>query len=396
LTGYDFDVVVIGAGIHGAGVAQAAAAAGYQVALLEKEAIAHGTSSRSSKLIHGGLRYLETAHLGLVRESLRERELLLRLAPALVRLVPFYIPVYKDTSRRSWQIRSGLGLYALLTGFTPHALFTTVTPDQWTDLDGLARNGLRHVFRYWDAQTDDAALTRAVVRSAQDLGAVILCPADLQLAEHLGNGFNLRYAGSGVEERLRCRTLINTAGPWVNEVLNHVVPPVKTAAVELVQGTHIQVRGEVRKGVYYVEASDKRGVLIMPRLGHTLVGTTEHPFQGDPADVRPLDHEIAYLVATLTRYFPQLDATLLDSFAGLRVLPTGADTAFTRSRETMIVCDDETRPQLVSVYGGKLTAYRATAAKVVFRLRPTLGSRKPLADTSRLPLTPSPEPGVGA
>ena len=138
-----YDVVIIGAGIHGAGVAQAAAAHGHSVLLLEQHAPAFGTSSRSSKLIHGGLRYLESGQLALVRECLRERELLSRLAPDLVRLVPFYIPVYRHTTRRPWQIRGGLSMYALLGGLGEHVRFTRVPRDQWTELDGLATRELQ-------------------------------------------------------------------------------------------------------------------------------------------------------------------------------------------------------------------------------------------------------------
>ena len=157
------DIVVIGGGIHGAGVVQAAAAAGYRTLLLEKEGLAHGTSSRSSKLIHGGLRYLETLQFSLVQESLGERAILLRIAPHLVRLIPFYVPVYRGTLRRPWQIRIGLSLYALLGGLRKESLFRSVPKDQWTDLDGLDPSGLQSIFQYWDAQTDDAELTRGVV-----------------------------------------------------------------------------------------------------------------------------------------------------------------------------------------------------------------------------------------
>jgi glycerol-3-phosphate dehydrogenase len=173
----NYDVVVIGAGINGAGVAQAAVAAGYSVLILEKSAIAQGTSSRSSKLIHGGLRYLETAQFRLVRESLRERTLLLSNAPDLVQLKPFYIPVYRTTRRRPWQLRVGLSLYALLAGPERSAIFTTVPSSRWDRLDGLSTRDLQTVFSYNDAQTDDHALTKAVLDSAVNMGAEVAVPA---------------------------------------------------------------------------------------------------------------------------------------------------------------------------------------------------------------------------
>ncbi|HKQ30418.1 MAG TPA: FAD-dependent oxidoreductase, partial [Burkholderiales bacterium] len=148
-----YDIVVIGGGIHGAGVAQAAAAAGYSVLALEKTALAAGTSSRSSKLIHGGLRYLESGRLRMVRESLHERAVLLRIAPELVRLVPFYLPIYPDTRRRPWQIAAGLSLYALLGGLARDNRFVRVPRAEWDDLEGLDMHRLQCVFRYYDGQT---------------------------------------------------------------------------------------------------------------------------------------------------------------------------------------------------------------------------------------------------
>ena len=154
----EFDLVVIGGGIQGAGVLQAAAAAGWRAALVEERALASGTSSRSSKLIHGGLRYLESRQFALVRESLAERRTLLAIAPGLVQLVPFHIPVYQRTQRRPWQIRAGLSLYALLGDLEPSVRFEKLPRRAWEALDGLATDGLQAVFRYQDGQTDDAAL----------------------------------------------------------------------------------------------------------------------------------------------------------------------------------------------------------------------------------------------
>src|ERR1700736_645983 len=161
----EYDVIVVGGGIHGAGVLQAAAAAGYSGLLIEKRALASGTSSRSSKLIHGGLRYLESGQFTLVRESLRERAIHLRIAGDLVELKPFFIPVYRDTRRRPWQLKLGLWVCALLGGFDASTRFGAVPKREWSSLDGLETQGLEAVIRYHDAQTDDASLARAVVQS---------------------------------------------------------------------------------------------------------------------------------------------------------------------------------------------------------------------------------------
>jgi glycerol-3-phosphate dehydrogenase len=381
------EVVVVGGGIHGAGVAQAVAAAGHEVLLLEKDEVAHGTSSRSSKLIHGGLRYLETAQFGLVHESLRERGILLRIAPGLVHLVPFHVPVYRETSRRPWQIRIGLGLYALLGGLRADARFERVPRARWPALDGLRTDGLQSVFRYHDAQTDDAGLTRAVVRSARELGVRVLCPARFVSARREPAGYRVVYEHDGAEHATSCLVLVNAAGPWANGILGAVTPRPPSRAVDLVQGTHIIVGGTMREGVYYAEAPrDRRAVFIMPWGEATLVGTTETRFEGDPDAVRPLPAEIDYLRETLRHYFPAHPGEVVDAFAGLRVLPRGPTPAFSRPRALSLWPDDRREPRLVTLYGGKLTAYRSSAVKVVAMLRRVLPARTAIADTASLRL----------
>lgn len=370
------DVVIVGAGIQGAGAAQAVAAAGYSVVLLEQTGIASGTSSRSSKLIHGGLRYLESGQLGLVRACLRERTLLLRNAPDLVRLTPHYIPVYRETHRRPWLLRLGLSLYALLGGLHPAVRFNAVPRADWPSLDGLRQDGLQAVFRYFDAQTDDAELTRAVLHSAEGLGATLLLPATVLGAVATEQGVRVRYRDASGEHDLRCAALVNAAGPWVNQVLSVVEPQAHALDIDWVAGTHIVLPRRLTQGVYYAEAPrDGRAVFIMPwRDGQTLVGTTERDYQGDPAAVAPTQAEIDYLLDTVRHYFPafaQLEPCA--AFAGLRVLPRAEGKAFGRPRDTRLHVTHHQR--VVSIYGGKLTAYRATAEKLVGLLRSVLPAR---------------------
>ena len=384
-----YDVVVIGAGIHGAGAAQAAAAAGYRTLVLEQTAVASATSRHSSKLIHGGLRYLESMQLRLVRASLRERGLLLRLAPDLVRLVPFHIPVYSQTSRRPWKLRAGLALYAILGNFAPACRFGTLAPSRWSDLDGLTTDGLQAVFRYFDAQTDDAALTRAVMRSAQGLGAELACPARFISAERHAAGYEVHYTTAERDITCNAHAVVNAAGPWAGQVSRHFMPALPVQDVQLVQGTHIVLAGRLTQGIYYLEAPwDRRAVFAMPWYDRTLVGTTETVFTGDPAGVAPLPAEITYLQKTLAHYFPTRTLTVTESFAGLRVLPTGDGAAFHRPRETRLVADNEHLPRAITIYGGKLTGYRDTAEKALDRLRAHLPGRRRMGDTTELPLTP--------
>ena len=385
----DFDVAVVGGGIHGAGVAQAAAAAGYSVVLLEQTALAAGTSSRSSKLVHGGLRYLETADFALVHGSLREREILLRIAPDLVRRQQFFIPVYRDSSRSRWWIAAGLALYALLVGpKRADARFHVVPRSGWGELDGLSTDGLKGVFRYTDAQTDDAALTRAVMRSAEELGATLLCPARVHAGRLLEDGVELEYEDAGEHQRLMARVVVNAAGPWSARLAACFDPSLPMVPVENVQGAHLELPGRIERGCYYLEVpEDRRAVFVMPWRGdRTLLGTTENPYQGDPAKVTVLDKEKHYLLAAYHRYFPRRSDEILDAWAGLRVLPAGHERTFGRSRETQLPVDRPGRPRAVSILGGKLTAYRATGDKVMDILKPSLPQRKRKADTRTLTL----------
>lgn len=391
-----YDLVIIGGGIHGAGIAQAAAARGLSVLVLEQSGIASGTSSRSSKLIHGGLRYLESGQFSLVRECLRERALLLELAPQLVKLQPFYIPVYRDTTRRPWLLHAGLSLYALLGGLQPAVLFRRVPSGLWQNLDGLDPTHLQAVFQYSDAQTDDAALTRAVMCSAQQMGAQLKMPATFTGARLGQNGERdsiIEYRHNGQIETCAATVLVNAAGPWVQQVLGRITPAPARLGIDLVQGTHLVVPGTLTQGIYYVEAEDKRAVFVMPWQGNTLVGTTESAYHGDPADVRPLPQEQAYLLRTLARYFPQYRSgqPVLATMVGLRVLPASGDggsalSVNARSRETVLHPDRQDHPRLLTVYGGKLTTYRLTAERVMTRLAGVLPVRKVVADTRHLKL----------
>ena len=390
-----YDLVVIGGGIHGVGVAQAAAAQGYTVLLLEKTALAAGTSSRSSKLIHGGLRYLESAQFSLVRECLRERALLLKLAPELVRLRPFYLPIYRNTQRRPWKVRMGLAIYDMLAGDRKVSKFSTLPSHHWDRLDGLITDDLETVFCYPDAQTDDAELTRAVMQSALELGAELRVPATLLRVECHKQGATVHFQMEQQSHQCECLAVVNAAGPWVNEVLKNIAPTPRRIEIDLVAGTHILIPEPTTQGIYYVEAPrDHRAVFVMPWRRKTLVGTTETVYHGDPAQVRPLKSEIEYLWETFTHYFPayrQVPQNILAMFAGLRVLPAKGGSPFGRSRETILHPDQPGKPRVVTIYGGKLTAYRATAAAVMARLRPSLPSRKSVADTDTLPLQPAPQ-----
>ena len=371
------------------GVAQAAAAAGYDVMVLERDALAAGTSSRSSKLIHGGLRYLESGQFALVRESLRERELLLRLAPSLVKRQKFYIPVYPETSRRPWLMRVGLGLYWLFAGMGSEVRFQTVPKAAWQDLDGLNTDGLQNVFQYWDAQTDDACLTQAVMQSAISLGARLECGAEFEQAVIHENFCDVSYSAGGQAKSCKATVVVNAAGAWAHRMGDRFEPHLTQMSFDNVQGAHLELQGEIERGCYYVEApGDRRAVFVMPwHNGRTLLGTTEHQYTGDPARVRALPEERDYLLDVYQHYFPGRSIEVLAEWAGLRVLPSAKGGAFNRSRETQLPVDNAERPRVISIIGGKLTVYRATAQQVMQVLKKSLPAVTPRADTSELPLS---------
>jgi len=370
----DADVLVIGAGINGAAVARELARAGRRVIVAERSAPAAGTSGRSSKLIHGGLRYLEHGDFALVRESLAARRALLRDAPHLVRRTPFHIPVYADSRRGAWKLRAGLALYALCAGLGRADRFESLPREAWPLADGLEPRGLRAVLRYHDAQTDDAALTRWVLDDALAHGATLRCPWEVTVIALEPDGVRISGAGSAGPATLSVRCVVNAAGPWVARVAARVAPSLPPLAVDLVKGSHIELAPRPLAGVYYLESPDDgRPLFVMPWQGRVLVGTTEVPCDDARLDgPRPSAAEIAYLQRAVARRFPawSRDGGLepVAAWAGIRVLPRAAGALNARSRELALAVDREQRPRFVSLLGGKLTTHAATATRVVERL----------------------------
>ncbi len=381
----DYDLIIAGAGIQGAGVAQAGAACGWRVLVVEKHAEAGlETSSNSSKLIHGGLRYLETGQIALVRECLRERQLLLRNAPELVRLSLFYLPVYRHSTRAAWKIGLGLTLYDLLSGKQGQSSFKVPKRD-WSQLP-VRQQDLVAVFAYFDGQTDDRALTQAVLRSAMSLGAEVRLQTSVtevrggsSLQVHLSQG-----------EPVTARAFVNAAGASANQLAARVegAPLMK---FDWVQGIHVLLDVPAFSGCFYLEApADGRAVFVLPWRGKTLVGTTERVL---PSPVAEVSHaEVDYLLQVFNHYFSDQAcsrANIVQTFAGIRVLPKTAKDANRRSRETVFAEQRLGEGVYLAICGGKLTSYRATAAKVVARLERFLGTAgSGRIDTTTLTLEP--------
>jgi len=383
----DYDLLIIGGGIHGAACAQAASAKGYSVLLLEQfEKPGLATSSKSSKLIHGGLRYLETGQFKLVYECLQERKYLLHNAPHLVKLVPFYIPVFKNSLRSSLIIRAGLSIYSLFS----KKPFKTISRKKWHQLDGLNTNDLVTVFQYYDAQTDDQQLTEAVMNSAQEMGAIVYTNTVFDKAECQQNYCTAHFTRDNKQQIITSRLIINTSGPWVNHVLEKITPEQSHIDIDLVLGSHIIINKKPAQGIYYLESPhDQRAVFVMPWQDKTMIGTTETDFTDSLDHIEAPKPDIEYLLSTYNHYFnPRAsEQDITDSFAGLRVLPKASTSAFARPRDTIIHYDKTDTPRVFSLYGGKLTANRATAHHLMKIIQPFLPQPTQDIDTRFISLT---------
>lgn len=389
----NYDVAIIGGGIHGVGVAQAAAVRGYKAILFEQHKnLAEGTSSRSSKLIHGGLRYLEQFEFSLVHECLAERKYLLRNAPLLVKLKPVYIPIYKNSKRPPWMVRLGLSLYAILGGLSADTRFKKLEKRQWNQLYGIKQEELLAVFQYFEAQTDDQLLTKSVMQSAKEYGAELKLNSKVEEIYLNKQHCEVTYTNSkNQSKQINSKTVVNAAGPWANDVLMNVKPLQNTISVDLVQGTHIILPIELGNEIFYLESPiDQRPMFVLPWYKDTMIGTTESIFEDIPGLTSPHENEVSYLLDSFYYYFPGFKKNNLKikrKFSGLRVLPKSNKRANQRSRETIFLRDRKSKPRLLSIFGGKLTAYRATSEQVIAKLNKSLPDNNSSIDTKKLKLS---------
>ena len=392
-----FDLLVIGGGITGAGVARDAALRGLRVALVERDDFASGTSSRSSRLVHGGIRYLEHGQLGLVFESSRERRTLLRIAPHLVRPLAFTWPVYAGARVPRWKLWAAMNLYDVL------ALFRNVGRHRRLDAGAvhakepaLATAGLRGGASYWDAATDDARLTLATVLAARDAGATVVNHASvtsLLRDDGVVRGAVVLDALSGEQVEVRARIVVNATGPW-SDALGRTRDDGNRASVRGSKGVHVSVsRNRVRNtaALTLLHPRDGRVMFVLPAGDFTIVGTTDTYDSVSPDDVRADPADIQYLLDAANHFFP--DARLspgdvISAWAGIRPLAAAAGASASTdpgsaSREHSI---DQPIPGLVRVTGGKLTTYRAMAEEVVDVVERALGRRITRATTAHTPL----------
>jgi glycerol-3-phosphate dehydrogenase len=397
LSDQPFDLLVIGAGINGAGIARDAALRGLRVLLVDKGDIGGGTTSWPTRLIHGGLRYLEHYEVSLVRESLRERERLLRIAPHLVHPLGFLIPIYDRDRRGPRLIRLGMIGYDLLSfdkSLPRHRMFTR--EQALAREAGLAPEGLEGAAFYYDAQNEfPERLAVETALSAHDQGALVMT---YQRAERLVvdggrvTGVELRDERTGERRVARGALAVNVAGPWVDDVLGSLASAPHEKLIGGTKGTHIVVEPfpGAPSTALYVEATDGRPYFIVPWNDLYLIGTTDSRYEGDLDHVEATEDEIAYLLTETDRVIPGAGLRredVLYTYAGVRPLPEmrgGKEGGITRRH---IIHDHAPQVQgLISIVGGKLTTYRELAEQTVDKALRKLGREARKCRTGELPL----------
>jgi D-erythritol 1-phosphate dehydrogenase len=370
------DLLVVGGGINGAGIARDAVGRGLSVALIERDDLAAHTSSQSTKLIHGGLRYLEHYEFRLVGEALAEREVLLKIAPHLIEPLAFVLP-HEPHLRPAWMIRAGLFLYDRLGGRTslPRSFAVGLAGSRWgAGLDARFARG----FVYADARVDDARLVVANAQSARDAGATIRTRTALVSARRDGPLWRVEIERDGIRSEVRARGLVNAGGPWVRDVLTRVDEREVKAQVRHVKGSHIVVpRVHDEEHAYILQNADGRIVFVIPyQQRYTLIGTTDvavdayaHPVIGDD--------EIEYLLALVNGYLaaPVAKADIVWTYSGVRPLyDDGSSDPSAVTRDYVLELDDGGKPgqaPLLSVFGGKITTYRRLAEAALAKLAPS-------------------------
>lgn len=388
-----FDLAVVGGGINGAGIARDAAGRGLSVLLVERDDLASATSSASSKLIHGGLRYLEHYEFRLVGEALAEREVMLRIAPHLVDPLAFVLP-HEPHLRPAWMIRAGLFLYDRLGGrmTLPRSSAVSLDGSRWgAGLQPRFRKG----FVYADARVDDARLVVANAMSAREHGATIRTRTRFAGAVRDAGLWRVAIEGTNGREEIAARAIVNAAGPWVAQVLGATDAPPSGAGVRHVKGSHIVVpRVHDEEHAYILQNSDQRIVFVIPwQERYSLIGTTDVPVD-DWDSPRISDDEIDYLIALANGYLakPIARTDIVWSYSGVRPLyDDGSSNPSAVTRDYVLKVEATEGPPgpgrapVLSIYGGKITTYRRLAEAALADLAPYFPGLKP-AWTANAPL----------
>jgi glycerol-3-phosphate dehydrogenase len=379
-----FDVLVIGGGIVGAGVARDAAQRGLKVALVDRYDFAFGTSSRSSRLLHGGLRYLEQGHIRLVREASREKKILRDIAPNLGEPLGFVFPAYRRNGRPLWQLKIGVKLYDLLCGGKNFGPSRGLSQSETLGLlPGLDPTGLLGAVQYYDALTNDARLVIDTLRSAENNGAAVCNYVRFEKSLRKGAwACSLRDESTGNPLTVYASTIVNATGPWAQEIEHSEVK------LRLSKGIHLVMDGKrLRVTAPLVLAEGSRILFVIPWGERVIIGTTDTDYQGRPEDVAVDPSDVAYVLNAVNTSFPTLrlnESDVIGTWAGVRPLiadPNGAPSDISRAHEI-----HSPEPGWWDVAGGKLTTYRLMAEHTVDQLCGHLGRRGLGCRTAETPL----------
>ena len=368
-----FDLFIIGGGINGAGLARDAAGRGLSVCLADKGEIGGATSSWSTKLIHGGLRYLENYEFKLVRESLKERETIYKIAKPISKPIPFIIP-YVDKIRPAWLIKMGLFLYDNLGGKTIIPKSTTL--DISKKLPNILKKEYKTGFQYFDVQIDDKKLTKLNIKSAKKYKAKVLEYNKVKKAEIDGNEWVIHLQKG---EKIKSKILINASGPWINETLKKNIKIKSKNKIRLVKGSHIITKKLYKKDVAFTfQNTDKRIIFVIPyKKKFSLIGTTEVEVKS-PENKEISKKEIQYLIRSVNNYLEKQISTkdIVDSYSGIRPLIEDFNQASKVTRDYIFDLNIIKKLPLLSIYGGKLTTYRKLAENVLLDLEKFLPKTK--------------------
>ena len=368
-----FDLFIIGGGINGAGLARDAAGRGLSVCLADKGEIGGATSSWSTKLIHGGLRYLENYEFKLVRESLKERETIYKIARPISKPIPFIIP-YVDKIRPAWLIKMGLFLYDNLGGKT--IIPKSNTLDISKKLPNILKKEFKTGFQYFDVQIDDKKLTKLNIKSAKKYKAKVLEYNKVKKAEIDGNEWVIHLQKG---EKIKSKILINASGPWINETLKKNIKIKSKNKIRLVKGSHIITKKLYKKDVAFTfQNTDKRIIFVIPyKKKFSLIGTTEVEVKS-PENKEISKKEIQYLIRSVNNYLEKQISTkdIVDSYSGIRPLIEDFNQASKVTRDYIFDLNIIKKLPLLSIYGGKLTTYRKLAENVLLDLEKFLPKTK--------------------
>ncbi len=365
-----YDIFIIGGGINGAGIARDAAGRGLKVFLAEKNKVGSATSSWSSKLIHGGLRYLENYEFKLVRESLKEREVITKIAPKITKPLPFIIPHTKKL-RSKLLIRIGLFLYDNLGGKTKIPKSSKI--DFNKKFTNILQSHYKVGFQYYDVQVDDKKLVEININDAKKLGATVIENRKVINANRLNEGWEITLDNSEV---VKSKILINAAGPWINEIVNNVIKVNSNKSIRLVRGSHIIIKKLYKEEVAFtLQNDDSRIVFVIPyRNEYSLIGTTEVDVN-TPDNPKISNEEKIYLINTINNHFVKQISQddILDTYSGIRPLIEDFKEATRVTRDYVFDLNLENQKSpLLNIYGGKLTTYRKLSEKVMEELSPYL------------------------